>query len=114
VNPTGIATNNFMLLTAGTPPAYLTSIASIAVGSFSWSRDGARIGFSAGETFTMNPDGTGKTQLTPSDDGRAGCAPSWSPDGTKMAFVSIISPSDFLQFGEIWVMDADGGNAHPI
>ena len=36
------------------------------------------------EVYTMNPDGSGLTQLTANvalDD-----APSWSPDGTKIAF----------------------------
>jgi Tol biopolymer transport system component len=53
-----------------------------------WSPDGGKIvyfgGFarSNGFIFTMNPDGSGRTQLTnlPSDD------PSWSPDGQKIFF----------------------------
>ena len=53
------------------------------------------------EIFTINPDGTGERVLTnhPLRDGD----PSWSPDGTKIAFES------FRQDGsEVWVMNADG------
>ena len=50
------------------------------------------------EIYTMNPDGTGRAQLTHNaarDD-----FPAQSPDGTKIAFSR---PG-------IWVMDADGSN----
>ncbi len=48
--------------------------------------------------FVMNADGTNVTQLT--DSGSVG-APSWSPDGSKIAF---------SRDGDIWVMDANGAN----
>jgi hypothetical protein len=114
------ATNDLLLLTAGLSPLYLTSIPGLVIGDFAWRPDGARIAYTSitpggvSEIFTMNANATGVTQITPSNDGRAAGAPSWSPDGTKLAFVSLVAPSDFLQYGEIWVMDADGGNAHVI
>jgi Tol biopolymer transport system component len=37
--------------------------------------------------WVMNPDGSGKTQLTPND-GRDDLMPAWSPDGAKIAFES--------------------------
>jgi hypothetical protein len=65
-----------------------------------------------GQIYVMNQDGTGRTPLT-SAPGR-NSAPAWSPDGTKIAFVSnrddpnpgSCNPCNT----EIYVMDADGGN----
>lgn len=53
------------------------------------------------EVFSINPDGTGETVLTdhPARDGD----PSFSPDGTKIAFESFRSGGS-----EVWVMNADG------
>jgi hypothetical protein len=48
---------------------------------------------------TMNPDGTGVTHLT------SGIAPSWSPDGKKIAFATN-RDGNF----EIYVMNGDGTN----
>ncbi len=51
------------------------------------------------QIFTINPDGTGKKQLTTEgDNGR----PVWSPDGKKIAFMSTRDGPG------IWVMNADG------
>jgi TolB protein len=81
----------------------------------SWSPDGQRIAFSRGSTsgalgcppcgphgiYTIKPDGTGLQQLTTAtststDD----YFPSWSPDGTKIAFSR--------QGSGVMVMNADG------
>jgi hypothetical protein len=53
------------------------------------------------EIYVMNPDGTALTQLT--NDPGADFAPSWSPDGSKIAFTTF-------RFGnlEIAVMNSDG------
>jgi len=47
------------------------------------------------EIWVMEPDGSNQTMLT------YGFHPSWSPDGTKIAF---------MYDGWIWVMNADGSN----
>ena len=54
--------------------------------------------------MVVNPDGTGLRRL----DG--GIQPSWSPDGTKVAFQRGPEDCDpdFLACSEIWVVDADG------
>jgi Tol biopolymer transport system component len=54
------------------------------------------------EIYVINPDGTGREQLTFNTWEER--APSWSPDGTKIAFMSRIGGNDF----EICVMNADG------
>jgi TolB protein len=72
--------------------------------------DGMRILFSsqpAGATnfdlFVINTDGTGLVQLTsdPAFDGN----PAWSPDGDQIVFTS-----DRSGVGQVYVMDANGGN----
>lgn len=76
------------------------------------SPDGSRIAFVATETpssasdiYVVNRDGTGLERLT--SDSTTDDNPSWSPDGTKIAFRSFRA----LRSGDIWVMNADGSNA---
>jgi len=71
------------------------------------------------QIFTMNPDGSGLTQLT--SDG-ANVWPRWSANGMKIVFQSNrITPADTDGSWEIWVMNADGSgqtqitfNASPV
>jgi Tol biopolymer transport system component len=87
--------------------------------SATWSPDGRRIAFESrhevvdipgpiggsrhteSHVFTMNPDGTGRTQLT---DGYREEGPVWSPDGGRLAFIS--NPRDGTS--HVFVMNADG------
>lgn len=75
------------------------------------SPDGTRIAFvvanyvdGTADIWRINRDGTGLIQLT--TDSEIDDHPSWSPDGTRIAFRSW--QAGYL--GDIWVMDADGGN----
>ncbi len=52
----------------------------------------------------MNADGTSQTRLT--NDAAVDEAPSWSPDGTRIAFHSF--PHNNSTDSEIYVMNADG------
>jgi Tol biopolymer transport system component/lysophospholipase L1-like esterase len=78
----------------------------------SWSSRG-RIAFdnggpTAGDIFTVNPDGSGLQQLTHSPaDGppERNIRPAWSPNGRKIAFVSRRNGSD-----DIYLMNADGSD----
>lgn len=106
----------FVMNADGTNPVKLTTTqADVFNGYPDWSPKGDKIAFISNvtgnnEVWVMNADGTGLQQLTndPADDG--GCMllcspPSWSPDGTKIAWSTNRSGTY-----EIWVMNADGTN----
>ena len=65
-------------------------------------RDGNR------EIYVMNADGTGPTRLTVDPAGDVD--PDWSPDGSKIAFVSGRDDT----YGEIYVMNADGSGLNRL
>ena len=75
------------------------------------SPDGSRIAFvvadygqSTGDIYVMNRDGTNVVQLT--DDPELDDQPSWSPDGTRIAFRSFRNQRD----GDVYLMNADGSD----
>ena len=88
----------------------------------SWSPDGKRIafvsyrdgkvhaihGWPTSEIYVMDADGGNQQRLTENRDWDY--APSWSPDGKRIAFSS---DGDNNQ-ADIYVMDADGGNQQKI
>src|SRR5258708_4677641 len=55
------------------------------------------------DVYTINPDGTGRRQLTHVGAAHAAGAPDWSPGGSKIVYESN-QTGDY----RIWVMHADG------
>jgi TolB protein len=88
-------------------PAALAAAAALVLGAGSAPAEAAFPGFNGkiaysagGAILSINPDGTGRTQLT---SGQSEHSPAWSPDGQKILFYSGRSGNR-----EIYVMNADG------
>jgi len=90
----------------------------------SWSPDGSRVVFSSvpsngddHDLFTIDASGDDSTvrQITRNSDGvrTDDFLPAWSPDRTSIAFIRK-SPGDSCAPGDVWIVNANGGNAHPI
>src|SRR5215213_1816595 len=67
-----------------------------------------------GAIFTMNPDGTHVSQITPPPNGWSDEAPVWSPDGTKVAFSRGCLPSQCEEGSRIMVVDANTGDTRKV
>jgi len=85
---------------ADTPGNGLIAYADRPGGQFGPEHDGAQI-------MTLDPETGDKQQLTDSAGGNM--LPAWSPDGTKLAFVSTRTGAP-----EIWVMNADGSDQRQL
>lgn len=103
--------------------AYIPEQLTHCDGSFAaYSPDGGTIAFAAPEKnsseiyrylqiFVMNADGTDVKQLTT----RGGTQPTWSPDGTRIAYLCDRAHEYSSEHGTIWVMNAeDGSNKRQI
>jgi Tol biopolymer transport system component len=77
-----------------------------ANGKIAFSTDQNGNGSGPSDIYTVNPNGSGETQLTHGEFGRAS-APNWSPGGSKIAFGGDISGSS-----QLYVMDANGNGGH--
>ena len=68
-----------------------------------WSNDSNRIAYTDNGIWVMDADGTNRRQLTIGH----GREPSWSPDGTRIAFISSLHSG-------LWVVDVDGTNERQL
>lgn len=87
----------------------------------SWSPDGSKIVYAStcnqngdnsngdAEIWLMNADGSGKTQLTFTEDWED--SPHWSPDGQHLVY-TLPDTTNYLP--DIWIINIDGSNAHPL
>jgi Tol biopolymer transport system component len=85
-----------------------TCIASPAVAKTAGSNGQIAYNVDDDVVFTINSDGTGQRQLTPS--GIPGCCATWSPDGTKLA---MAGSTDDGRIGTALV-NADGTDRHVL
>jgi len=89
-------------------PAASASVASVPSGGGGAISLSGRIAFDNHEdVWTIDADGTNVIRLT--DSPGPDFDPSWSPDGTRIAFRSERSGDP-----EIWMMDADGSDQHRL
>jgi serine/threonine-protein kinase len=96
------------LLPATAPPGQPTPIGG-GVGQIAF----ASIQSGLPQLFLVNADGTGLVQLTHMPDGA--CQPSWSPDGTRLAFTSPCrTKQDRYEGAGIWVVKVDGTGLEPL
>jgi Tol biopolymer transport system component len=116
--PAGATTRNvYVGPSDGGTPQQLTSVGENTYPAFS--PDGSKIVFTSNRTGTwqvwvMDANGGNQTQLTfdslPKDQ-----VPDWSPDGSKIAYLADTSGAvDSGGNGDIYVMDANGNDPHPI
>ena len=74
-----------------------------------WRPDGERIAFSAGNIYTVRPDGSNLQRLTDFGDS---FHPDWSPDGKRLAFDTSYRDENGAHV--IWLMDPDGNRLTDI
>jgi Tol biopolymer transport system component len=72
-----------------------------------WSPDGTQLAFrKEADIYTIEPDGTGLTQVTSTGDDSQ---PRWSSDGTQFAITSYRDNNN-----DIWLIDIDGSNPQQL
>ncbi|WP_241481348.1 LpqB family beta-propeller domain-containing protein [Methanoculleus sediminis] len=81
-----------------------------------WQPQGDRIAYLADrsgnrEIWAMQSDGAGETQVTFSEGSVSGY--SWSPDGTRIAYVVASPPGTWPEFS-LWVIDSDGSGSEQL
>ena len=108
----------FVMDSNGSDVVRLTETPELSEGRARWSPDGSQIVFEAGNAngssgiYVMDADGGNARRLTL--DGTSAGSPDWSPDGSRIVFVSGPWDPAKEQGTQIWIMNADGSDPHPI
>lgn len=102
----------------GSNPENLTETAGVEESGAEFSPDGTKIAYVGtgpkpccdpeynNDIWVMDPDGTDQEQLTKTNYPQQNLSPTWSPDGTKLAYSAV--PSEGGTDAGFHVMDADG------
>lgn len=82
----------------------------------SWSPDGSRIAWTSNLTIaTMNPDGTGRVDVTDLLAGADARQPAWSPDSATIVYSTYRAGGGGAPFNyRLWAADRNGGNEREI
>jgi len=103
----------FVMNSDGTDLQRVTPYGDNGIAGVNWSPDGTTIVFSAvfltrhHLLWSVHPDATGLTELTPPSNGDSACGPVWSPNGAKIAFMSF-HPEISGGQEDLWSIKADG------
>ena len=97
----------------------IVCLATLGLAVAGWGQADGKIAFISNregpsDVWIMNADGSDPVNLT---QGQYCTSPAWSPDGTKIAYIGYIIGAIFgddQYSGEIWLMDADGGNRQQL
>ena len=101
-------------LEAGTEPRVLTGEVG-KVGALAWSPDGSILAIDgASRLFVIGADGSGLRLLDPGTESVIGHAPTWSPDGSRIAFRTAPPTTRASETGEleveVWTTTPDGSD----
>ncbi|MXX41288.1 MAG: hypothetical protein F4Z85_25095, partial [Gemmatimonadetes bacterium] len=100
----------------------IVCLATLGLAVAGWGQADGKIAFTswregAGDVWIMNADGSDPVNLTQGQHGQC-VSPAWSPDGTKIAYLAFsadpASGRVDYSIGDVWVMDADGGNSQQM
>ena len=93
----------------------IACLATLGLTVAGWGQADGKIAFisdreGSGDVWIMNADGSDPIKLT---EGLSCINPAWSPDGTKIAYISHALDNGETN-SEIWVMDADGSKSQLV
>jgi TolB protein len=111
----------FRLAAGLTGAALLVALLPLSVGATTPAHNGLIAFRRFGDTdqtnsalFVIDPDGTHETQTTFPADNVVDAMGNWSPDGARIAFTRTTACGDDCGTDELYLMNADGSNAHAI